>query len=105
MQKGIGFDVDLEITNVLSDAKWLSFIIRQLLTNAIKYSEASDIMITKLSEDDQTKLEIKDSGRGIDPKDLPRIFDKGFTSTTKHQDHAATGMGLYLAKKGSTVHY
>ena len=45
IQKGIGFDVQLEVTEVLSDAKWLAFIIRQLLTNAIKYSEASDIII------------------------------------------------------------
>jgi len=44
---------------------------------------------------------VQDFGRGIDPKDLPRIFDKGFTSTTKHQDSAATGMGLFLAKKAA----
>ena len=54
-----------------------------------------------ISKHEQTILEVKDSGRGIDPKDIPRIFDKGFTSTTKHQDHAATGMGLYLAKKAA----
>lgn len=101
LQKGIGFDVELEITNVLTDTKWLSFIIRQLLTNAIKYSEASDIMITSYQKDHQIKLEIKDSGRGIDTKDLPRIFDKGFTSTTKHYDQAATGMGLFLVKKAA----
>ena len=51
--------------------------------------------------DDQIKLEIIDFGRGIDAKDLPRIFDKGFTSTRNHRDNAATGMGLYLAKKVS----
>ena len=44
---------------------------------------------------------MKDYGRGIDPKDLSRIFDKGFTSTTNHQDNAATGMGLYLTKKAA----
>ncbi|MCY7782468.1 ATP-binding protein, partial [Bacillus sp. S20C3] len=40
-------------------------------------------------------------GRGIAPKDMPRIFDKGFTSTTNHHDQASTGMGLYLAKKAA----
>ncbi|MDR7237600.1 sensor histidine kinase [Neobacillus drentensis] len=99
IQKGIGFDLHIEVNEVLSDAKWLAFIIRQLLTNAIKYSEASDISIKSYQQDEQTILEVEDFGRGIDPKDLARIFDKGFTSTTKHQDHAATGMGLYLAKK------
>jgi two-component system, OmpR family, bacitracin resistance sensor histidine kinase BceS len=99
MQKGIGFDVSLEVTEVLSDAKWLGFIVRQLLTNAVKYSNASDIIIESDLKDDHVRLTIQDSGRGIDPKDMPRIFDKGFTSTTSHQDHAATGMGLYLAQK------
>lgn len=99
MQKGIGFDVSLEVTEVLSDAKWLGFIIRQLLTNAVKYSNASDIIIESDLTDDHVRLAIQDAGRGIDPKDMPRIFDKGFTSTTSHQDSAATGMGLYLTQK------
>ncbi|AJS60616.1 sensor histidine kinase [Paenibacillus sp. IHBB 10380] len=101
IQKGIGFDIDLEVPVVLSDAKWLAFILRQLLTNAVKYSKSSDIMINSYLRADQTILEVKDGGHGIDPKDLPRIFDKGFTSTTMHQDTAATGMGLYLAKKSA----
>ena len=98
IQKGIGFDIDLAVTTVMSDAKWLAFIFRQLLTNAVKYSEASDIFIQSKKQDGQVVLVIEDSGRGIDAKDLPRIFDKGFTSTTVHHDSAATGMGLYLTK-------
>ncbi|MNW57752.1 Sensor histidine kinase GraS [compost metagenome] len=46
-------------------------------------------------------LEVQDWGRGIDPRDLPRIFDKGFTSTLNHHEHMATGMGLYLSKKAA----
>jgi two-component system, OmpR family, bacitracin resistance sensor histidine kinase BceS len=99
IQKRMGFDLQIEVKEVLSDAKWLAFIIRQLLTNAIKYSDASDIIIKSYQQDEQTILEVEDFGRGIDPKDISRIFDKGFTSTAKHQDNAATGMGLYLAKK------
>lgn len=99
MQKGIGFDVDLRILEVESDAKWLSFILRQILTNAVKYSESSDIIIKSYVEDGHKKIQITDFGRGIEKKDLPRIFEKGFTSTSNHHDHAATGMGLYLAKK------
>lgn len=103
MQKGIGFDVQLDASQVLSDAKWLAFILRQILTNAVKYSDkpASDIIVRSFLAKEQTVLEIADFGRGIDPKDLPRIFDKGFTSTTWHQDSAATGMGLYLAQKAA----
>ncbi|PKR84846.1 sensor histidine kinase [Heyndrickxia camelliae] len=101
MHKGIGFEMDLKVSEVISDGKWLAFIIRQLLTNAVKYSDASDIIIKTYENNEQTFLEIQDFGRGIDPKDLPRIFDKGFTSTSDHQNHAATGMGLYLAKNAA----
>ncbi|WHX42836.1 sensor histidine kinase [Mesobacillus sp. AQ2] len=101
IQKGIGFDFDLESKEVMTDAKWLAFIIRQLLTNAVKYSERSDILITSDQRNGQTILEVADTGRGIDSRDLPRIFEKGFTSTAHHQDNAATGMGLYLARKAA----
>ncbi len=99
MQKGIGFEMELEVTEVLSDAKWLSFIVRQLLTNAVKYSEATDITLRSMMEEGQTILEVEDRGRGIDARDLPRIFEKGYTSTLQHQNQAATGMGLYLARR------
>lgn len=101
IQKGIGVELDLEVANVLSDAKWLGFILRQILTNAVKYSEDADITVSSYQQAEHVVLEVKDRGRGIDSKDLPRIFNRGFTSTTMHRDHAATGMGLYLAQKAA----
>jgi two-component system, OmpR family, bacitracin resistance sensor histidine kinase BceS len=101
MHKGIGIDLQLEVAEVLSDVKWLSFIIRQLLTNAVKYSSESDIIIKSYQHGEQIKLDIIDFGRGIDAKDLPQIFDKGFTATRNHRDNASTGMGLYLAQKSA----
>ncbi|MDV2685720.1 sensor histidine kinase [Alkalihalophilus lindianensis] len=102
LKKGIGFDVELASSKVLTDAKWLSFILRQLLTNAVKYSEeGSEITIQSFVQKGQTTLSVADTGRGIDPRDLPRIFDKGFTSTIQQHDQHATGMGLYLAKKAA----
>ncbi|WP_405103598.1 sensor histidine kinase [Oceanobacillus sp. FSL H7-0719] len=100
-QKGIGFDIELEEQEVLTDAKWFSFILRQLLTNAVKYSEKSEICIRSFKENEHVYLEIKDQGRGIEKSDLPRIFEKGFTATKNHQNTAATGMGLYLAEKAA----
>ncbi|PID20443.1 histidine kinase [Sporosarcina sp. P3] len=99
MQKRIGFDVSLETIDVLTDAKWLGFISRQLLTNAVKYSEDSDVRIRCTSQNGITTLSIEDFGQGIAPRDVSRIFDKGFTGTANHPNHAATGMGLYLAKQ------
>lgn len=97
--KGIGFDVSLTAEEVLTDGKWLGFMLRQLLTNAVKYSEACDILILSSERDGHVVLTVEDFGRGINPKDLPRIFDKGFTSTSGRQEGAATGMGLYLTKQ------
>lgn len=103
LKKGIGFDVELFSTHVLTDTKWLAFILRQLLTNAVKYSEeGSEITVQSTDQMGQTILTVEDNGRGIDPRDVPRIFDKGFTSTRKNQGQHATGMGLYLAKKAAT---
>lgn len=101
LQKGIGFDLELEADVVLTDAKWTAFIIRQLLTNAVKYSEQDEIRLKSYRDDSHTYVQIIDNGRGIDPKDLPRIFDKGFTSTTEHQDRSSSGMGLYLTKQAA----
>ncbi|WP_416147565.1 sensor histidine kinase [Salipaludibacillus sp. HK11] len=102
LKKGIGFDVELHSTHVLTDTKWLAFILRQLLTNAVKYSEeGSEITVQSTDQKGQTILTVADNGRGIDSRDVPRIFDKGFTSTGKNQDQHATGMGLYLAKKAA----
>lgn len=101
LRKKIGFEIQLDSSHVLSDAKWLAFILRQLLTNAVKYSgEGSEITIQSSAQSGQTILTVSDQGRGIDPRDLPRIFEKGFTSTANHDQHA-TGMGLYLAKKAA----
>ncbi|MCA0972114.1 sensor histidine kinase [Halobacillus litoralis] len=98
-QKGIGIEIDLEETTVLTDAKWVTFLIRQLLTNAVKYSENADIHITSSLQNQHVHFAIQDFGRGIDPSDLPRIFEKGFTSTSHHHDSNSTGMGLYLADR------
>ncbi|PKG23452.1 sensor histidine kinase [Niallia nealsonii] len=99
MQKGIGFEVDLTVSAVLTDSKWLAFIFRQIFTNGVKYSENADIIIQSTIKNEQVIVEIQDFGRGIEAHDLPRIFDKGFTSTANHHNQQSTGMGLYLVKK------
>lgn len=101
IQKGLGFQIELQNEEVYTDAKWLGFILRQILSNAVKYSEQSEIIVSSERRADQHIFQIKDSGKGISSKDLPRIFDKGFTSTEEHQNRAATGMGLYLAKRAA----
>lgn len=88
----------LEVT-VYSDAKWLEFIINQILSNALKYSrdESSIHIYTKRSQDNVI-LTIEDHGAGIALNDLQRVFDKGFTGTNGRSFEKATGMGLYLCR-------
>jgi signal transduction histidine kinase len=83
-------------TIVLTDEKWLVFVIEQLLSNALKYTEQGSILI---KAKDQTTLIIKDTGIGISKEDLPRVFEKGFTGYNGRMDQKSTGLGLYLAKR------
>lgn len=89
---------DLEV-NVYSDAKWLEFIINQIVSNALKYSnDESFIQIYTKQIQENVILTIEDHGIGIALKDLKRVFDKGFTGTNGRSYEKATGMGLYLCK-------
>lgn len=97
--KNIGFDVaDLHET-VMTDGKWLGFIIRQILSNAIKYSPVNTeiLVFTEVDHTGGTLLHIKDEGIGIRKEDLPRIFQKSYTGTAGRESAQSTGMGLYLA--------
>ena len=78
---------------VLTDAKWLSFILEQLLSNAVKYTSAGNISITVT---DGPCITVADTGIGIAPEDLPRIFEKGFTGRNGRTEGTSTGLGLYL---------
>ncbi len=80
---------------VLTDEKWLTFILEQLISNAIKYTEGGCITI---SVEEDKVLSITDTGIGIAKEDLPRIFEKGFTGYNGRSDKKATGLGLYLCK-------
>ncbi|MCM0451464.1 histidine kinase GraS/ApsS [Staphylococcus aureus] len=95
--KGIGFDIDFKVDNhVYTDIKWCRMIIRQILSNALKYSENYNVDISTELIDQHVALIIKDHGRGISKKDMPRIFERGFTSTANRNETTSSGMGLYL---------
>ncbi|MBC5745386.1 sensor histidine kinase [Lachnospiraceae bacterium MD308] len=84
---------------VLTDEKWLTFVIEQLLSNALKYTREGSISIytQKVSEEEEC-LVIEDTGIGILPEDLPRVFEKGFTGYNGRENKKSTGIGLYLCK-------
>ncbi len=81
---------------VITDEKWLSFVIEQVLSNALKYTPSGSITI---SLEAPKLLCIRDTGMGIAPEDLPRIFEKGYTGYHGRADKKASGIGLYLCKR------
>ena len=81
---------------VLTDEKWLSFVIEQVISNALKYTPEGSISI-KLKE--SCTLCIEDTGIGIAAEDLPRIFEKGYTGLNGRADKQASGIGLYLCRR------
>ncbi|OFK79381.1 sensor histidine kinase [Peptoniphilus sp. HMSC062D09] len=79
---------------ILTDAKWFSFLLEQIISNAIKYTQNGRVAIY-LKKDE---LVIEDNGIGIMPEDLPRIFDAGYTGYNGRLEKKSTGLGLTLSK-------
>lgn len=81
---------------VLTDEKWLSFVIEQVLSNALKYTKQGEISIYVEAP---LTLCIADTGMGISPEDLPRIFERNYTGVRGRADKKASGIGLYLCSR------
>ena len=87
---------------VLSDSKWLEFIINQIINNSIKYRNnkvENYIKITAKEDSDKIVLSILDNGIGIEKADLSRVFEKTFTGSNGRIVTSSTGMGLYIVNK------
>ncbi|MGN0647078.1 MAG: sensor histidine kinase [Oscillospiraceae bacterium] len=81
---------------VLTDEKWLLFVIEQVISNAVKYTPSGAI---EISCEAPLTLCIRDTGIGVAAEDLPRIFEKGYTGCNGRLDKKASGIGLYLCKR------
>ncbi|MCC8022889.1 MAG: sensor histidine kinase [Clostridiales bacterium] len=86
-------------TGILTDEKWLVFVLEQILSNALKYTHAGGEISIYLEPDQACTLVIRDTGMGIRAEDLPRIFEKGYTGYNGRMDKKATGLGLYLCRR------
>lgn len=95
IQKKLSLDYQQIQESVLTDEKWLLFVIEQILSNSLKYTKVGGISI--YMEENQV-LVIKDSGIGIASEDVPRVFENGFTGYNGRQEKKSTGLGLYLCK-------
>lgn len=96
IHKKIKLEIDGLDVDVLTDEKWLVFVVEQLISNALKYTKKGTITITA---DEHKILSVSDTGIGINAEDLPRVFEKGFTGFNGRMDKKSTGLGLYLCRK------
>lgn len=81
----------------VTDKKWLTFILEQLLSNAVKYTERGSVTVTVR----QKVISVSDTGIGISRGDLPRIFERGYTGYNGRTERRSTGIGLYLCKRAA----
>lgn len=93
VRKKIRLQYDKVDAQVISDEKWLVFVIEQILSNAIKYAPGGTVSIYMRGEE---TLVIEDNGIGIRAEDLPRVMEKGYTGYNGHIHKRSTGIGLYL---------
>lgn len=98
IEKRLSIDIEEMDLEVVSDEKWLSVVFEQLLSNALKYTKEGQIRIYR-DPDTESGIILEDTGIGIRPEDLPRVFERGFTGYNGRKDMRATGLGLYLSKK------
>ena len=96
INKRLSMDFKPTGIKVISDEKWLSFVIEQIISNAVKYTKDGGIRIYM---GEPGILCIEDTGIGISAEDLPRIFENGYTGFNGREDKRASGIGLYLCKR------
>jgi len=85
--------------DVLTDEKWLVFVVEQILSNALKYTNEGGRISVYMDQNLPCTLVIEDTGIGIESEDLPRVFEKGYTGYNGRLDKKSTGIGLYLCKR------
>jgi len=89
-----------ESTIVYADKTKLSQVISNLLSNAIKFTKKGTIeLIAEKKDNDEVIINIKDTGTGIDPKIIPRLFTKFSRGSNE-----GTGLGLYISKNIVEAH-
>ena len=92
INKKLAINYEPTESKMLSDEKWLSFILEQLISNAIKYTNSGSITISTKDG----AISVSDTGIGIQAEDLPRIFEKGYTGFNGRNGSKSSGLGLYL---------
>lgn len=99
INKGLSLRIQEMQIMVLTDEKWFGFCIGQIISNSVKYTRQGCVSIWAEEERESVVLCVEDTGIGIRPEDLPRIFERGFTGCNGRMDEKSTGIGLYLCHR------
>ena len=102
LENNIDFIVDVGNKKVLTDSKWLEFIVNQIVSNSVKYIRSGVEHYIKISAEENNRsiiLKIYDNGIGIEKSDIHKVFNKTFTGNNGRKIETSTGMGLYIAKQ------
>ena len=94
IEKKISLDYTPTNVKVISDAKWLSIMLEQIISNSLKYTKSGKISIN--FDKELLKLSIKDTGIGIPSKDIKKIFDRGYSGFNGRVNEKSSGLGLYM---------
>lgn len=99
-QRGVKIETEGLETEACTDSKWLTFMLRQVLSNSLKYMEESPCIKVRARRKENTVLLIvEDNGCGIRENEMGRIFNKGFTGSNGRKNRESTGMGLYICRE------
>ncbi|HKJ46227.1 MAG TPA: HAMP domain-containing sensor histidine kinase [Balneolales bacterium] len=98
-EKGIAFNVNKDPVTVYADASKIEQVLENLVSNAVKYSQADSIELKYEEEDGKLRVEVCDDGIGIPSEHLPRLFDRFYrTDKARSRDKGGTGLGLAVVK-------
>ena len=102
-EKNFRVTVQVPAFSAFTDRRGMSFLLGQIISNAVKYSDSRksqpELAISLEQLETEDVLHICDNGVGVKECDFPYIFEKGFTGDPADAGMKATGMGLYLSKK------
>ncbi|WP_223320605.1 sensor histidine kinase [Leuconostoc mesenteroides] len=96
IRQNLSVSITGEDFTVVSDSKWIQFVLEQIIFNAIKYTPQGCIQVIF---ENHHQIVIKDTGIGIAASDLPRLFDKGYTGLNGRLENNSSGLGLFMVKQ------
>ena len=103
--KGLGLEIDNPRTFVLADRNRIRQVVINLVENAVAYSDEGTVRCRVARRKDKVRIEVVDTGRGIDEQHLERIFERFYrVDPDRSRRSGGTGLGLSIVKQILQAH-